>query len=74
MKTINDLDFTVFDYLNSDEMLSVLKSNSFTWEIRRLIKIGYALKSIKEVTPIIAAVVCASIVSSIISECLKKNV
>lgn len=56
--------------LDSDELLSVLKSNRISWEDRRLIKSHLTGLIVEESIPIIATVIVASVIIEVVKNSL----
>ena len=59
------------DRLTDEEIYSLLKSNRFSWELRRIIKFKISLRRIKQYTPLIAVVVSTATIIGIINKFIK---
>jgi len=60
--------FDFLEFMSSEEMDSLLKSNRISWEDRRIIKFHSAMTRIKELIPVIAVVGIASAMFKLLQE------
>jgi len=67
-------DYTILNYMNSEEILSLLKSNRFNWITRKNIKISLCNAKINKLIPTIGTVIVTSIVIDILKDIQKGEI